>query len=166
MEVTPADLWKECRSRDSGFLLSFRVFVHFCDKGWVPRSGMQFGADFVLYRSGGPTSMHAEAVVKIIDGLSGCPIDDWGPILRAGRVANSVKKYLVCAFVKRKATAVAALTVSEETSADDAWNDPWTCLEQLDVTTITLRRWVPDGEREAEVTEQYIGPGVTSLPFT
>ena len=44
---------------DDPFLLSYITYHHFRSHGWVPRPGIKFGADYMLYKRG-PVFSHAE----------------------------------------------------------------------------------------------------------
>ncbi|KAG6015944.1 hypothetical protein E4U54_002670 [Claviceps lovelessii] len=54
---------------DDGFLVHYAVYHHFRSLGWVPRAGIKFGVDWLLYTRG-PVFDHAEFGVIIIPSYS------------------------------------------------------------------------------------------------
>ncbi|KAL4903498.1 hypothetical protein BDW74DRAFT_169001 [Aspergillus multicolor] len=50
---------------DDPFLLSYVVYHHFRSLGWVVRSGVKFGVDYLLYNRG-PVFSHAEFAIVVI----------------------------------------------------------------------------------------------------
>jgi len=50
---------------DDPFLVQYAVYHHFRSLGWVPRSGIKFGVDWLLY-VGGPVFSHAEFAVIVL----------------------------------------------------------------------------------------------------
>ncbi|KHN94980.1 Endonuclease TnsA, Hjc/tRNA endonuclease [Metarhizium album ARSEF 1941] len=57
---------------DDGFLVHYAVYHHFRSLGWVPRAGMKFGVDWLLYARG-PVFDHAEFGLMIVPSYS----DKW-----------------------------------------------------------------------------------------
>lgn len=56
-------LFQECRPT---FLPLYTTYHHFRCSGWVVKNGVQFGADWVLYR-GHPGEIHSECVQTCLD---------------------------------------------------------------------------------------------------
>ncbi|KAI0803733.1 hypothetical protein GGR55DRAFT_385587 [Xylaria sp. FL0064] len=50
---------------DNPFLIQYAVYHHFRSLGWVPRPGIKFGVDWLLYM-GGPVFAHAEFAVTVL----------------------------------------------------------------------------------------------------
>ncbi|KAJ2972553.1 hypothetical protein NUW58_g9162 [Xylaria curta] len=50
---------------DNPFLVQYAVYHHFRSLGWVPRAGIKFGVDWLLY-IGGPVFSHAEFAVIVL----------------------------------------------------------------------------------------------------
>lgn len=57
---------------DDGFLVHYAVYHHFRSLGWVPRAGIKFGVDWLLYTRG-PVFDHAEFGLMVIPSYS----DPW-----------------------------------------------------------------------------------------
>ncbi len=74
----------------------FLVYSQLRNKGYVVRPGLKFGTDFAVYEKG-PGIDHAPFLVHVIPQKDGVvPLD----IVRAGRLATSVKKRFIIATVK------------------------------------------------------------------
>jgi tRNA-intron endonuclease len=81
---------------ESGFRDRFRVYSHLRERGYIVRPGLKFGTDFAVYEKG-PGKDHAPFLVHVIPQKDGVvPLD----IVRAGRLATSVKKKFIIATVK------------------------------------------------------------------
>jgi tRNA-intron endonuclease len=80
----------------AGFKDRFRVYSYLRDRGYIVRPGLKFGTDFAVYEKG-PGKDHAPFLVHVIPQKDGVvPLD----IVRAGRLATSVKKKFIIATVK------------------------------------------------------------------
>lgn len=92
---------------DDGFLLHYVVYHHFRSLGWVPRAGIKFGVDWLLYTRG-PVFDHAEFGVMVIPSYSNpwwkrCgkqgPRKTWDWLHNSVRVLSHVMKSLVLVYV-------------------------------------------------------------------
>jgi tRNA-intron endonuclease len=80
----------------TGFRDRFCVYSYLRDRGYIVRPGLKFGTDFAVYEKG-PGKDHAPFLVHVIPQKNGVvPLD----IVRAGRLATSVKKKFIIATVK------------------------------------------------------------------
>ena len=78
------------------FMGRYVVYCHLRKKGYIVRPGLKFGTDFAVYEEG-PGKDHAPFLVHVIPQRKGVvPLD----IVRAGRLATSVKKKFMIATVK------------------------------------------------------------------
>lgn len=74
----------------------FIVYAQLRERGYVVRPGLKFGTDFAVYEHG-PGKDHAPFLVHVIPQRKGVvPLD----IVRAGRLATSVRKKFIIATVK------------------------------------------------------------------
>jgi tRNA-intron endonuclease len=75
----------------------FLVYSELRNRGYVVRPGLKFGTDFAVYELG-PGKDHAPFLVHVILQKNGVvPLD----IVRAGRLATSVRKKFIIATVKK-----------------------------------------------------------------
>jgi len=75
------------------FQEKFIVYQDLREKGYVPRPGLKFGADFVVYRKG-PGLEHSPFIVHVLPHNTKITAID---MVRAGRLATSVRKKFVIA---------------------------------------------------------------------
>jgi tRNA-intron endonuclease len=74
----------------------FIVYSQLRERGYIVRPGLKFGTDFAVYEHG-PGKDHAPFLVHVIPQRNGVvPLD----IVRAGRLATSVRKKFIIATVK------------------------------------------------------------------
>ncbi|POR33783.1 Putative tRNA-splicing endonuclease subunit tsp-2 [Tolypocladium paradoxum] len=92
---------------DDGFLLHYAVYHHFRSLGWVPRAGIKFGVDWLLYTRG-PVFDHAEFGLIVIPSYSDVcwkasgkqvPQKTWSWLHSIVRVLSHVMKSLVLVYV-------------------------------------------------------------------
>ncbi|KND93375.1 putative tRNA-splicing endonuclease subunit tsp-2 [Tolypocladium ophioglossoides CBS 100239] len=92
---------------DDGFLLHYAVYHHFRSLGWVPRAGIKFGVDWMLYTRG-PVFDHAEFGLIVIPSYSDAwwtasgkqaPQKTWSWLHSIVRVLSHVTKSVVLVYV-------------------------------------------------------------------
>jgi len=94
--LTKEAIIKHARCVYRDFDNKFLVYKDLRDKGFVVRPGLKFGADFAVYRYG-PGIDHAPFLVTVYSSdVKLLGID----LVRAGRLATSVRKRFVIATVK------------------------------------------------------------------
>ncbi len=71
----------------------YTIYKDLREKGYVPRPGLKFGADFVVYKKG-PGLEHSSFIVHVLPHDSKITAID---MVRAGRLATSVRKKFVIA---------------------------------------------------------------------
>ncbi|MHA1768748.1 MAG: tRNA-intron lyase [Candidatus Thorarchaeota archaeon] len=94
--LSVSDILKIGKKISDEFKDRFMVYSHLRNKGYVVRPGLKFGTDFAVYEKG-PGKDHAPFLVHVIPQRKGVvPLD----IVRAGRLATSVRKKFMIATVK------------------------------------------------------------------
>jgi len=86
-----------CRRSYVNFDDKYLVYKDLRDKGFVVLSGLKFGVDFAVYRKG-PGLEHAPYLVDVLNADTELSGDD---IIRAGRLATTVRKRFVIAIPNR-----------------------------------------------------------------
>jgi tRNA-splicing endonuclease subunit Sen2 len=93
---------------DDGFLIHYAVYHHFRSLGWVPRAGIKFGVDWLLYTRG-PVFDHAQFGLIVIPSYSDPwwksrgkqgPHKTWPWLHSVVRVLSHVIKSLVLVYVE------------------------------------------------------------------
>ncbi|KAJ2213046.1 tRNA splicing endonuclease subunit sen2 [Coemansia sp. RSA 487] len=108
---THGDLWRTLHAASanepaSDFVLKYAAYYYYRAKGWVVRSGIKFGTDFLLYKSGGPSKSHSQYSVIVRERHPGpkghrdanVPLaESWQFMFALSRVtAQAQKSLLVC----------------------------------------------------------------------
>lgn len=94
--LTKDDLLKLGAKKVEDFKERFLVYSQLRERGYVVRPGLKFGTDFAVYEHG-PGKDHAPLLVHVIPQRKGvAPLD----IVRAGRLATSVRKRFIIATIK------------------------------------------------------------------
>ncbi|KAJ6107618.1 hypothetical protein N7523_008941 [Penicillium sp. IBT 18751x] len=134
---------------DDPFVTSYVVYHHFRSLGWVVRSGVKFGTDYLLYNRG-PVFSHAEFAVIILPSYSHSYWSEteerreyttaqqarsWWWLHCVNRVQAQVKKSLVLCYVE-----VPPPTASSE--------DIEAIISRYKIREFLLRRWIPNRSRD------------------
>ncbi|KAK4174397.1 putative tRNA-splicing endonuclease subunit sen-2 [Triangularia setosa] len=92
---------------DDPFLVNYAVYHHFRSLGWVPRHGIKFGVDWILYQRG-PVFDHSEFGLMVMPAFSDArwkeyehqkPKKSWSWLMGVNRVLSHVLKSLVLIYV-------------------------------------------------------------------
>lgn len=141
---------------DDPFMLSYAVYHHFRSLGWVVRSGVKFGVDYILYNRG-PVFSHAEFAVIILpsyehpywsDSTAGrnkvakAQKRSWWWLHCVNRVQTQVRKTLVLCFVN------VPPPISNKNEAQDQAKDIEETLRAYTVRELIVRRWIPNRSRD------------------
>lgn len=136
---------------DDPFIISYVVYHHYRSLGWVVRSGVKFGVDYLLYNRG-PVFSHAEFAVVVIPSYdhpywSETPERrnkaaskqerSWWWLHCVNRVQSQVKKSLVMVYVDIPPPA-----------SSDAKDDIGAQLRRYKIRDISIKRWVPNRSRD------------------
>ena len=150
---------------DDPFLLSYVTYHHFRSLGWVVRPGLKFGVDWLLYLRG-PVFSHAEFAVIVLPAYTDASWRETDEVRReterrekrswwwvhcANRVQSQVRKTLVIAWVEVPGV--------EEVESLNKGRDEKECIEGevvdigrllglYKVREMTLKRWIPNRERD------------------
>ncbi|KAI1263696.1 hypothetical protein F5Y18DRAFT_124620 [Xylariaceae sp. FL1019] len=126
---------------DDPFLVQYAVYHHFRSLGWVARSGIKFGADWLVYL-GGPVFAHAEFAVVVIPTYSDpywktrghrVPDRSWHWLHSIGRVQSHALKTLVLVYVDIPAPTDAS--------------DPTTLMKRYKVREYFMKRFLSNRNR-------------------
>lgn len=134
---------------DGGFIARYAAHAHFRNQGWLPRSGLQYGADFVLYQNH-PSLVHSDfCVVLAPDPGAGTSGDSAGDpeeaALTAPRARLGLRKWTEVQAASRLCVQVnkglisASVTFSEPADASTP-----ACLPSIAVEETVLRRFNPE----------------------
>ncbi|GAB4818884.1 hypothetical protein N2152v2_005930 [Parachlorella kessleri] len=140
--MTVEALWQRLQQLRSDFLLQYLAYHHFRSKGWIPRTGLQYGADMVLYQRH-PSLIHSDYSVLIMPRSPGWrPPVSWHDIQVLNRLTGQVSKKLLLLYVQEEGPGPGAA------GAGGGYSSPH-CLARFSVREQLVRRWVPDSHRPA-----------------
>ncbi|KAL6704415.1 tRNA splicing endonuclease subunit sen2 [Coniothyrium glycines] len=135
---------------DNQFMLNYVVYHHFRSLGWVPRPGVKFAVDYLLYMRG-PAFSHAEFAIMIIPSYSdpywssdpnhaaSIKQRDWWWLHRVNRVQTQVMKTLLLVYVE-----IPPPWASEVGEHLDVGN----VLNKYSVREFVFKRWSPSRNRD------------------
>lgn len=130
----------------NSFMLNYVTFHYYRTEGWVVRSGILYGVNWMLYREG-PVFSHAIHGVHTSHSIEICGskyVEDvrWNEVLSDIRLHHQVKKGWVISRVDGKFDGL----------SDDElcriYRDPVDALKRFTVHDRILKRWVPSRTRE------------------
>mmetsp|Transcript_26283 Transcript_26283/g.43998 ORF Transcript_26283/g.43998 Transcript_26283/m.43998 type:complete len:257 (+) Transcript_26283:581-1351(+) len=135
--MTPEDCYESFRQTHTGFVHLYVAFHHFRRKGWLPRAGLQYGTQYVLYRQH-PSQCHSDYCVLVIPPGEQPPKDDdyfpkWTDVLATGRLAAQVAKKLIFLYLQ------------EQPGCD---HSDVACLPAITGHEVIVHRWVPQQHRD------------------
>lgn len=94
-------------SPEDPFLVQYAVYHHFRSLGWVPRHGIKFGVDWIIYQRG-PVFDHSEFGIMVVPSFSDPRWSEfeheeskktWAWLMGVNRVLSHVLKSLVLVYV-------------------------------------------------------------------
>ena len=91
--ISHEELYEIGKKSHHKFEEKYAIYKDLREKGYVPRPGLKFGADFVVYKKG-PGLEHSPFIVHVLPHDSKITAID---MVRAGRLATSVRKKFVIA---------------------------------------------------------------------
>ncbi|XP_048462546.1 tRNA-splicing endonuclease subunit Sen2 isoform X1 [Rhincodon typus] len=137
--LTILKLWEIFSLIQPGFKTNYMGYHYFRSKGWVPKTGLKYGTDLLLYRKG-PPFYHASysVVIEMLDdsyqGSQRRPFT-WRSLAGLSRTtANVSKELLLCYLIKPS-----NMTDEEMTSPE--------CMKKIKVQELIVSRWISSRER-------------------
>ncbi|TGJ80094.1 hypothetical protein E0Z10_g8679 [Xylaria hypoxylon] len=127
---------------DDPFLVQYAVYHHFRSLGWVPRPGIKFGVDWLLY-IGGPVFSHAEFAIMVLPAYTDSywksqgrepPRKSWQWLHSISRVQSHALKTMVIVYVD----------IPPPTQA----SDPSALLKRYTIREFIMKRWLSNRSRD------------------
>ncbi|XP_038176046.1 tRNA-splicing endonuclease subunit Sen2 [Arvicola amphibius] len=137
--LTIVKLWQAFTTVQPTFRTTYMAYHYFRSKGWVPKVGLKYGTDLLLYRKG-PPFYHASysVIVELVDdnfeGSLRRPFS-WKSLAALSRVSGNVSKELMLCYL---------IKPSSMTSEDMETPE---CMKRIQVQEVILSRWVSSRER-------------------
>ena len=138
-------MWRLFSDKSPMFVPHYITYHHFRSKGWVPKVGVKFGADYTLYVQG-PPFYHASFTLLIQPLLSNLTPDPyfkaepltWTRLARFYRVTETVNKDLLLCDVIRPDN----LDIHELLHPS--------CISKFKIKETVVKKWIPSQEREGQ----------------
>ncbi|CAM4589363.1 unnamed protein product [Caretta caretta] len=140
--LTILKLWEIFSEVQPNFRTTYMAYHYFRSKGWVPKVGLKYGTDLLLYRKGPPFyhasySVIAELVNDNFVGSLRRPLN-WMSLSGLNRTTMNVSKELMLCYLIRPCD----MTEKEMSSPD--------CLKRIKVQELIVNRWVSSRERSEQ----------------
>ncbi|XP_051958069.1 tRNA-splicing endonuclease subunit Sen2-like isoform X3 [Xyrauchen texanus] len=92
-------LWAMFRSAQPNFTTTYTAYHYFRSKGWVPKSGIKYGTDLMLYRKGPPFYHASYSVVvdRVDDSCEAAALRpfSWRSLATLSRITGNVSKEVI-----------------------------------------------------------------------
>ncbi|RMC00121.1 hypothetical protein DUI87_23531 [Hirundo rustica rustica] len=135
-------LWEVFSEVKPDFKTTYMAYHYFRGKGWVPKVGLKYGTDLLLYRKGPPFyhasySVIAELVDDSFEGSLRRPLS-WMSLSGLNRTtANASKELMLCYLIRPSDM------TGEEMSTPE-------CMKRIKVQELIVTRWVSSRERSEQ----------------
>uniref|UniRef100_A0A8C5IIF7 tRNA-splicing endonuclease subunit Sen2 n=1 Tax=Junco hyemalis TaxID=40217 RepID=A0A8C5IIF7_JUNHY len=135
-------LWEVFSEVKPDFKTTYMAYHYFRGKGWVPKVGLKYGTDLLLYRKGPPFyhasySVIAELVDDNFEGSLRRPLS-WMSLSGLNRTnANASKELMLCYLIRPS-----DMTAEEMASPE--------CMKRIKVQELIVSRWVSSRERSEQ----------------
>ncbi|XP_069823189.1 tRNA-splicing endonuclease subunit Sen2 [Dendropsophus ebraccatus] len=137
--LTILKLWELFSAAQPNFQTRYMAYHHFRSKGWVPKVGLKYGTDLLLYRKG-PPFYHASysVIVELVDeNCEGPPLRrlTWRSLSGLNRTTMNVsKELLICYLIKPPGF------------TENDMNTPES-IKRFSVQEVIVSRWISSRER-------------------
>lgn len=134
-------LWCRLCELSPDFPIMYTAYHHFRSKGWVVKSGLKFGADYVLYKDG-PPFYHATYTVLVrtvkenLRDVRGHKDLTWFSLAALNRINCTAGKGLLILYV-----------IKPSMMMDGKFSTPL-CVSQFKLEEVLYKRWVASENRE------------------
>ncbi|XP_044307308.1 tRNA-splicing endonuclease subunit Sen2 [Varanus komodoensis] len=135
-------LWEVFSDTQPSFKATYMAYHYFRAKGWVPKVGLKYGTDLLLYRKGPPFYHASYSVIAefVNDDFEGslCRPFSWKSLSGLNRTTANVSKELMFCYLIKPSD----MTEKEMSSPE--------CLKRIKVQVLVLNRWVSSCERNEQ----------------
>ncbi|NXJ94269.1 SEN2 endonuclease, partial [Corythaixoides concolor] len=140
--LTILKLWEVFSDVKPNFKTTYMAYHYFRSKGWVPKVGLKYGTDLLLYRKGPPFyhasySVIAELVDDNFEGSLRRPLS-WKSLSGLNRTTVNASKELMLCYLIRPSN----MTEKEMSTPE--------CIKRIKVQELIVTRWVSSRERSEQ----------------
>jgi len=144
------EIWHTFRHCNPTFIHNYIAYHHYRSHGWVVKSGLKFGVNFILYRQG-PTYFHADYAITVINITPEFLLNPqqqllllesqrnvtWSSIQNLNRLAEQVAKSLIQCYV----------IYPNGGLTEEICGTPNICFSKVSIEEIEVKRFVVEKER-------------------
>ncbi|XP_074459128.1 tRNA-splicing endonuclease subunit Sen2 [Larus michahellis] len=140
--LTILKLWEIFSEVKPNFKTTYMAYHYFRSKGWVPKVGLKYGTDLLLYRKGPPFyhasySVIAELVDDNFEGPLRRPLS-WKSLSGLNRTTvNASKELMLCYLIRPSDMSEKEMSTPE-------------CMKKIKVQELIVSRWVSSRERSEQ----------------
>ncbi|NXI98941.1 SEN2 endonuclease, partial [Psophia crepitans] len=140
--LTILKLWEVFSEVKPNFKTTYMAYHYFRSKGWVPKVGLKYGTDLLLYRKGPPFyhasySVLAELLDDNFEGSLRRPLS-WKSLSGLNRTTVNASKELMLCYLIRPSD----MTEKEMSTPE--------CMKRIKVQELIVSRWVSSRERSEQ----------------
>ncbi|KAK5584891.1 hypothetical protein RB653_006509 [Dictyostelium firmibasis] len=173
VKMTIQECWKEFQTIENSFVSKYIAYHYFRSLGWIPRSGIKYGCDYILYKLK-PDLIHAQYGIiiqnrneksdnNLRETTGNRIIQSWDELSGINRVSESVAKGIIIFNIfkpkNHSAEIINRITESNSNNGDiNNFNNriyEQTKIECFDLETLSdykvnmweLKRWIPNRTR-------------------
>ena len=144
--MSASELWAALAALDPGFGPRMALYAHCRAAGWAPKSGVQHGVDFLLYRAGAQHTHALYATLLMLCESAPLPLS----VAQIARNITNVAKELLVCTVKEPSTAMEeGVEERGQRSGTEEEEEEWIRWCRAPVEMVLLGRWDPEIDRAA-----------------
>ncbi|XP_046881250.1 tRNA-splicing endonuclease subunit Sen2 [Hypomesus transpacificus] len=132
-------LWEMFSFIQPHFETTYMAYHYFRSKGWVPKPGVKYGSDFMLYRKGPPFyhASYSVVVERVAESFQDAPLRpfNWRSLAALSRITGNVSKELMFCYV----------IYPEDMTKEDLRSPE--CVRRVRVQEVIVSRWISSRER-------------------
>ncbi|XP_029899288.1 tRNA-splicing endonuclease subunit Sen2 [Aquila chrysaetos chrysaetos] len=140
--LTILKLWEVFSEVKPNFKTTYMAYHYFRSKGWVPKVGLKYGTDLLLYRKGPPFYHASYSVIAelVDDNFEGplCRPLSWKSLSGLNRTTVNASKELMLCYLIRPSD----MTEEEMLTPE--------CMKRIKVQELIVTRWVSSRERSEQ----------------
>ena len=129
-------LWTHSLSQDNRFVERYTCYCHFREVGWTPKTGLKYGADFLLYKHG-PEMHHSSYAVQVCGNTRESEGGgfSWQDIAVSVRVNEAARKEVMICSVEIPASCQESVSLGPPTIEE---------IRNFKISCTIVKRWVPE----------------------
>lgn len=134
-QLSSSELWIHFSKISKSFGAKYSAYVHYRIGNWIPKSGLKFGVDFLLYKEG-PLSYHSSFAAMVKEAKQKSLPITWKEVIALNRVNEGAGKDLLICYANN----------TQDITEDQLMQS--SCTPMMVIKDMVVKRWVPEKDRE------------------